>query len=223
MHISGRQQHGTCKEILHVTQTCKDLSENFTRQAANGSKVIGVHDLVPREITLKNLMIQVLSCEPLIGPLPGLDLRRIDWVIVGGESGSRLVGRDKLQPRPMKEERVVDIQRQCEAAEVDFFFKQWGGTNKGWFKVFRTDGKRDHHLARRGATKGGYWNEVSDRGVTKYGRMTGAKILPSPWEREQEGEASEGLWRRAIMPPKRDTLCHPREESGAAVAGADLG
>jgi protein gp37 len=63
-----------------------------------------------------------LSCEPLLGPLPGLDLHGIHWVIVGGESGRK--------PRPMKEEWVVDIQRQCEVAGVDFFFKQWGGINK---------------------------------------------------------------------------------------------
>ena len=44
----------------------------------------------------------------------------------GGESGRK--------PRPMKEEWVLDIQRQCEVAEIDFFFKQWGGTNQGGSK-----------------------------------------------------------------------------------------
>ncbi len=63
-----------------------------------------------------------LSCEPLIGPLPNLNLDSIDWVIVGGESG-RLA-------RPMDEEWVLDIMDQCTAADVAFFFKQWGGTNK---------------------------------------------------------------------------------------------
>ncbi|HNM71329.1 MAG TPA: phage Gp37/Gp68 family protein [Flavobacteriales bacterium] len=66
--------------------------------------------------------VKFLSCEPLIGPLPGMDLRGIDWVIVGGESGRK--------PRPMEEEWVLDIKRQCEVFGVDFFFKQWGGTNK---------------------------------------------------------------------------------------------
>lgn len=63
-----------------------------------------------------------LSCEPLIGPLPNLDLDGIDWVIVGGESG--------FKPRPMKLEWVLDIQEKCELANVPFFFKQWGGKNK---------------------------------------------------------------------------------------------
>lgn len=66
--------------------------------------------------------VKFLSCEPLIGPLPGMDLRGIDWVIVGGESGRK--------PRPMQEEWVLDIKRQCAMYGVDFFFKQWGGTNK---------------------------------------------------------------------------------------------
>lgn len=63
-----------------------------------------------------------LSLEPLLGPLPNLDLTGIHWVIVGGESGRK--------PRPMKEEWVEDIRQQCEAAGVAFFFKQWGGKNK---------------------------------------------------------------------------------------------
>lgn len=69
-----------------------------------------------------NARTKFLSCEPLIGPLPKLNLKNIDWVIVGGESGRK--------PRPMKKEWVLDIKRQCEKKDVAFFFKQWGGTNK---------------------------------------------------------------------------------------------
>jgi len=63
-----------------------------------------------------------LSLEPLIGPLEGLSLENIDWVIVGGESGSGA--------RPMKEEWVQSILRQCRTESVPFFFKQWGGVFK---------------------------------------------------------------------------------------------
>ena len=66
--------------------------------------------------------IKFLSCEPLLGPLPGLNLDGIHWLIVGGERGTR--------PRPMREDWVFDIQRQCEEQDVRFFFKQWGGRNK---------------------------------------------------------------------------------------------
>ncbi|OGA40653.1 MAG: hypothetical protein A3G24_19435 [Betaproteobacteria bacterium RIFCSPLOWO2_12_FULL_62_13] len=66
--------------------------------------------------------VRFLSLEPLIGPLESLSLEGIHWVIVGGESGP--------QARPMRKEWVKDIYRQCRAAKVPFFFKQWGGTRK---------------------------------------------------------------------------------------------
>ena len=66
--------------------------------------------------------VKFLSLEPLLGPLPALDLHDIDWVIVGGESGPGA--------RPMDRAWVTDIRDQCLAAEVPFFFKQWGGVNR---------------------------------------------------------------------------------------------
>ncbi len=69
-----------------------------------------------------NAKVKFLSCEPLIGPLRKLNLKNIDWVIVGGESGRT--------PRPMDADWVLDIQEQCKVSDVAFFFKQWGGKNK---------------------------------------------------------------------------------------------
>ena len=66
--------------------------------------------------------IKFLSCEPLLGALPNLNLKGIDWVIVGGESGHKA--------RQIKAEWVLDIRNQCTDANVAFFFKQWGGVNK---------------------------------------------------------------------------------------------
>jgi protein gp37 len=66
--------------------------------------------------------IKFLSLEPLLGPLPNLDLQGIDWVIVGGESGAGA--------RPMNPSWVEDIRDQCRSAGVPFFFKQWGGVRK---------------------------------------------------------------------------------------------
>lgn len=66
--------------------------------------------------------IKFLSCEPLIGPLANLNLKGIDWVIVGGESGHK--------PRPMEKKWVIDLRDQCAVNQVAFFFKQWGGRNK---------------------------------------------------------------------------------------------
>ncbi len=66
--------------------------------------------------------IRFLSLEPLLEPIASLDLSNIDWVIVGGESGT--------DARPMKKEWVIQIKEQCIEQNVPFFFKQWGGINK---------------------------------------------------------------------------------------------
>ena len=66
--------------------------------------------------------VKFLSLEPLLGPLENLDLRGIDWVIVGGESGPRA--------RPMDPAWVTSIRDQCRMADAAFFFKQWGGVFK---------------------------------------------------------------------------------------------
>ena len=62
--------------------------------------------------------VRFLSCEPLLGNLE-LNLKGIDWVIVGGESGQK--------HRELKPDWVKNIRQQCQEANVAFFFKQWGG------------------------------------------------------------------------------------------------
>jgi protein gp37 len=66
--------------------------------------------------------VKFLSLEPLLGPLSNVDLRGIDWVIVGGESGPGA--------RPMDPAWALDLRDQCGEANVPFFFKQWGGKYK---------------------------------------------------------------------------------------------
>jgi protein gp37 len=66
--------------------------------------------------------VRFLSIEPLLEDLGEIDLNGIHWVIVGGESGPAA--------RPMREEWVLNIRRQCVWQGVPFFFKQWGGHRK---------------------------------------------------------------------------------------------
>ena len=66
--------------------------------------------------------VRFLSLEPLLSPMPDMELTKIDWVIVGGESGPGA--------RPMNKSWVIDIQQQCHDAKVRFLFKQWGVVNK---------------------------------------------------------------------------------------------
>ena len=83
----------------------------------NGDYISRIDDLRGTGATTK-----FLSLEPLLGPIPNLDLDGIDWVIVGGESGPRA--------RPMHPDWARGIRDRCMASGVPFFFKQWGGTNK---------------------------------------------------------------------------------------------
>jgi protein gp37 len=84
--------------------------------------------------------VKFLSLEPLLGPLRKLDLRHIDWTIVGGESGPGA--------RPIDPRWVTDIRDQCIKAGVPFFFKQWGGVRKS------KTGRR---------LEGRTWDEMPDR------------------------------------------------------------
>ncbi|MEU2866386.1 phage Gp37/Gp68 family protein [Streptomyces mirabilis] len=79
------------------------------------------HAELPRVDDLRQVpaAVRFLSCEPLLGPLDGLNLDRIDWVIAGGESGPR--------HRSLEEAWVTGIRDVCQEAGVAFFFKQWGG------------------------------------------------------------------------------------------------
>jgi Bacteriophage protein gp37 len=66
--------------------------------------------------------IKFISAEPLLGSLSMLDLKGIDWLIVGGESGSG--------SRPIEESWVLELRNIALNAQTAFFFKQWGGYNK---------------------------------------------------------------------------------------------
>ena len=79
---------------------------------------------LPRIEYLRNApaSIRFLSVEPLLEDLGTVDLSGIHWVIVGGESGHGA--------RPMERTWVESIRDQCTAANVPFFFKQWGGVQK---------------------------------------------------------------------------------------------
>ncbi len=66
--------------------------------------------------------VKFLSLEPLLEDVGILDLRGIDWVIVGGESGPGA--------RPIEASWIRSVKEQCNAQNISFFFKQWGGVNK---------------------------------------------------------------------------------------------
>lgn len=128
------------KKVFKVMNECpQHVFQVLTKRAARLEKLAGELKWTPNiwmGVSVENeavtgridhlrkvpATVRFLSCEPLIGPLPNLNLTGIHWAIVGGESG--------VHSRPMAAEWVRQIQRQCQKADVAFFFKQWGGRNK---------------------------------------------------------------------------------------------
>lgn len=115
----------TFQVLTKRAERISDLSNqiNWTKNIWLGTTV--ENDTVTHRIEhLRNsgAYIKFLSIEPLLGPIPNMNLKGIDWVIVGGESGTNA--------RPIQEDWVMDIKTQCELTKTAFFFKQWGGKNK---------------------------------------------------------------------------------------------
>ena len=120
-----------------LTKRAESMKEYFSNREnpKNVWLVVTVENKVSKSridvLRTLNAPIRFLSCEPLLEDLGVIDLGNIDWVIVGGESGRCA--------RPMLEEWVLSIKKQCEKQETAFFFKQWG--------TWGSDGvKRSKHL-----------------------------------------------------------------------------
>ncbi len=129
--------HVMCESPWHVYQVLTKRSERMQEMLGSeltwaaqrhhvwwGVSVENRKHGLPRLEHLRNspAAVRFVSIEPLLEDLGEINLRGIHWVIVGGESGRGA--------RPMQESWVLSILHQCRAANVPFFFKQWGGVNK---------------------------------------------------------------------------------------------
>ena len=107
-----------------LTKRAERMEEYFLSHSVPSNAWLGVTVEVQRTLSrIDNLRhlpasVRFLSCEPLLEDLGHMDLEGVDWIRVGGESGT--------QARPMKEEWVLNIKRQAEEQDIAFFFKQWG-------------------------------------------------------------------------------------------------
>lgn len=116
------------KTPMHIyqvlTKRAERMREYFSTHTIPQNVWIGVtvesSEAIKRIDAIRKIPAKVrfLSCEPLLQDLGTLDLKGINWIIVGGESGP--------YARPMKEEWALNIQRQAIAMKIPFFFKQWG-------------------------------------------------------------------------------------------------
>jgi protein gp37 len=119
--MARAQQHTfqiLTKRAERMAMFCRDI--RVPQNVWLGVSVENRKHGVPRIDVLRSIDagVRFLSVEPLLEDLGQIDLNDIHWVIVGGESGRKA--------RPMKSEWVDGIKCQCDAAEVAFFFKQWG-------------------------------------------------------------------------------------------------
>lgn len=134
-----------------LTKRAKRMHDYFARRSVplNAWLGVSVEDRkygVPRIDHLRNIdaNIRFLSVEPLLEDLGEVNLEKIHWLIVGGESGAKA--------RPMELQWVDNIQLQCEQAGVAFFFKQWG--------QWGADGKKRNKKANGRTYQGKTWDEM---------------------------------------------------------------
>lgn len=123
LRIIKKCPHHTFQILTKRSARMLEISENIKTWPSNVWVGVTVEapDYKNRINDLKEVeaSVRFLSCEPLLANLGELDLERIDWVIVGGESGARY--------RPIQAEWVINIRDQCVPENIPYFFKQWAG------------------------------------------------------------------------------------------------
>lgn len=134
-----------------LTKRAERMAEYFATRTPPANAWLGVsvenrRHGVPRIDFLRQVPahIRFLSVEPLLEDIGRIDLTGIHWVIVGGESGPNA--------RPMKLEWLENVRRQCDRADVAFFFKQWGG--------WGLDGQRRSKKSNGRQLHGRTWDEM---------------------------------------------------------------
>ena len=123
--IMAKASHHRFQVLTKRSQRLRELSPKLTWPENVWMGVtVETADYLSRldDLRRTGAAIKFVSFEPLLGPIPQINLDGIHWVIVGGESGPAA--------RPMHPDWATDIRDQCLARDIPFFFKQWGGTNR---------------------------------------------------------------------------------------------
>jgi protein gp37 len=146
--VMGRASHHTfqvlTKRAERMAEFCRD--RQMPPNVWLGVSVENRRHGVPRIAVLRevDVFVRFLSVEPLLEDLGEIDLDGIHWVIIGGESGRKA--------RPMKPAWVDNIKRQCDAANIAFFFKQWG--------TWSADGEKRSKKANGRRFRGRVWDAM---------------------------------------------------------------
>ena len=130
-----------------VTKKIKTVLPNvWLGTSVENSDVVGRIDFLRKTPAA----VRFISFEPLIDSVGSVNLRKIHWAIVGGESGSKA--------RPIKEEWIDEIHKQCLKYKTAFFFKQWGAWGK--------DNQKRSKKANGRVYKGRTWDEMPSVSLT---------------------------------------------------------
>lgn len=156
-----------------------------------------------RELLKVPAKLRFVSAEPLLGPLPSLDVADLDWVIAGGESGNATT------VRPMAREWVRDLRDRCRAAGTPFFFKQWGAYGEDGER--RSKGENGHLLD---------GEEIFEMPAQAYDRL----ITPDPrWTRiEKRTHRLAAIGLAAATPDQRLAGSVPRLLSDKGLLSVSL-
>jgi len=106
------------QRMAEVSQQLEKLPNVWLGVSVESEDFVGRLD----DLRNTNALIRFVSFEPLLDAVGPVNLSKIDWAIIGGESGPKA--------RPIEEAWVEEIQQRCRLFGTAFFFKQWGGTNK---------------------------------------------------------------------------------------------
>jgi protein gp37 len=146
--VMARCPHHTFQVLTKRAERLADyaLERTIPSNVWLGVSVENMRHGIPRinQLRFARASVRFLSIEPLLEDLGNLDLSKIHWVIVGGESGH---GARRMNP-----DWVRNIREQCHEQGVNFFFKQWG--------AYGPDGVRRNKKANGRLLDGRTWDDM---------------------------------------------------------------
>lgn len=206
----------------------RELGLNWTSNIWAGASIEEDKYALPRvrELLKVPASLRFVSAEPLLGPLPSLEVEKIDWLIVGGESGK---GKDV---RPMRREWARDLLRRCHDVQTPFFFKQWGAWGEDGKR--RSKGENGHlldgqeifempadaydRLKAHGRAPDPRWTRITARAwLRPTDRLTASAV---PYVANGQATGSDDDYVLSLMRGDRDTYENP-QRSKKLVSEAD--
>lgn len=206
------------KRPSRMATKTRDLGLNWTANIWAGASVEEDKYARPRvrELLKVPAPLRFVSAEPLLGALPSLEIKKIDWLIVGGESGN---GKGV---RPMQREWARDLLRRSREAQTPFFFKQWGAWGEDGVRrskednghlldgeeIFEMPADAYDRLKAHGRAPDPRWTRIAKRAMTTPAARLEASALP--YVARGEGTTSDEDYILSLMRGDPETYENPQ-------------